>query len=305
MKKTVLTLVNSVFCLLLIAQATTTSEVATVQPTVLIVPFTTSGQDALSLYETKFEYRAIISEITNAINKKGFTPQDLQEVIAKIKENEALDVLKDVEADPVQKIINNTSADIVVKAEIYILSENGANSVQLTMKAVDKATGKALFASPLLSSPSFKTNDFAYIAQRILNQDDAIGAFLNGLSTEFQKIAANGRSIQIRIVANDKTTYALDDETPKGDYLADLLIDWVKANAYKNYYKIKSQTAKELYFEEVRIPFKDQAGNNYDINLFAREVRKAVANICSQKDGNKPKVETPIVANGVIRVFLP
>ena len=154
MKKTTLTLLCSIFLLLLSAQAPT-KEVATIQPTVLIVPFTTTGQDALALYETKFEYRAIISEITNAINKKGFTPQDLQEVIAKVKENEAMDVLKDVEADPIQKIINNTSAEIVIKAEIYILSENGANSVQLTMKAIDKATGKALFASPLLSSPSF------------------------------------------------------------------------------------------------------------------------------------------------------
>ena len=302
MKKITYSILCSLFSLLAAAQS---KEVATVQPSVLIVPFTTSGQDALALYESKFEYRAIISEITNAINKKGFTPQDLQEVIAKVKENEAVGALKDVESDPVQKIINNTSADIVIKAEIFILSENGTNSVQLTMKAIDKATGKALFASPLLSSPAFKTNDFAYIAQRILNQDDAIGAFLNGLTAEFQKIAVNGRSIQVRIQQNDKTTYNLDDETSKGDNLADLIIDWFKANAYKNYYKIKSQTAKELYFEEVRIPFKDGNGNNYDINLFAREVRKALANICSQKNGIKPKVETPIVAGGVIRIILP
>ena len=41
---------------------------------------------------------------------------------------------------------------------------------------------------------------------------------------------------------------------------------------------------------------KDETGNNYDINTFAREVRKAVATICLKKDGVKPKVETPKVA---------
>ena len=173
------------------------------------------------------------------------------------------------------------------------------------MKAIDKATGKVLFTSPLLSSPPFKTTDYAYIVQRLLNQDDAIGAFLTGVSSELQKVAENGRSIQISIVQNTNSTYNLEDENANGDYLSDLLIDWIKKTAYKNYYKIKTQTAKELYFEEVRIPIKDTLGNNYDINTFAREARKAVASICSQKNGIKPKVETPKVANGIIRIILP
>ena len=42
------------------------------------------------------------------------------------------------------------------------------------MKAIDKSDRKVLFTSPLLSSPSFKTTDYAYIVQRLLNQDDAI-----------------------------------------------------------------------------------------------------------------------------------
>jgi hypothetical protein len=61
---------------------------STVQPTIVVVPFTTTGQDALNLYESKFEYRAIINEINNAINNRGsFMPQDLQEIISRIKEN--------------------------------------------------------------------------------------------------------------------------------------------------------------------------------------------------------------------------
>jgi hypothetical protein len=304
MKKILTSIFSVVFSLSLIAQ-TNAADVSTVQPTVLVVPFTTTGESALSLYEEKFEYRTIVNEISNAINKRGFSPQDLQEVIAKIKENSAIKKLDDVESNPIQEILDNTSADIVVKAEINVHYENNVNSVQILMKAIDKATGKVLFASPLLSSPSFKTTDYAYIVQRLLNQEDAIGTFLTGVSGELQKVTVNGRSIQISIVQNANTTYNLEDENASGDYLSDLIIDWVKKNSYKNYYKIKTQTAKELYFEEVRIPIKDATGNNYDINTFAREVRKAIAVICSQKNNVKPKVETPKIANGIIRIILP
>ena len=99
------------------------TNTATVQPTVVVVPFTTTGQDALSLYETKFEYRAIINEINNAINSRGsFMPQDLQEIISRIKENTVLNEINNVDIDPTKRILDNTSADILIKAEIYIFS---------------------------------------------------------------------------------------------------------------------------------------------------------------------------------------
>lgn len=284
----------------------TSKDVTTVQPTILVIPFTNTGENALTLYESKFEYRAIISAITNAINGRGFTPLDLQEVIAKKNEDETVDVLNSTEIDPLDKLYRNTSADIVIKAEIHIIPENGANIVEITMKAIDKATGVSLYSSPVLSSPAFKTNDFAYIVQRLLNQDDAIGAFLSGLSIKFQKIAIEGRGIQIRIIPNENTTFNLDDETVNGDYLSDLIIAWVKANSFKNYYKIKINTNKELYFDEVRIPIKDSNGDNYSIDAFSIQVRKAISSICAQKVGTstKPKI-TPQVANGVIRIYLP
>jgi hypothetical protein len=276
-----------------------------VQPSVVVVPFTKSGEDALSLYESKFEYRAIINEINNAITTRGFLPQDLQEIISRIKENSILNDLNNVNIDPVKRIIDNTTADILIKAEIFIYSENQLNSVQVTLKAVDKGSGKTLFASPLLSSPNFKTTDFAYLAKRVLSEGDAIGAFCNGMSLAFQNIAKNGRSIQIIFETNDNSTFSLDDEDSSYNNLGDLLVDLVKKRAYNGYYKIKTQTSKQLYFEEVRVPlFKD--GSNYDINLFARDFRKDYGDLFLKiKPGLRPKIATPIISNGVIRFFLP
>lgn len=285
----------------------TGQSVATVQPTIVVVPFTTTGQDALSLFETKFEYRAIINEINNAINNRGsFMPQDLQEIISRIKENTVLNELNGVDIDPVKRILDNTTADILIKAEINIFSENGLNSVQITLKAIDKGSSKTMYASPLLTSPNFKTTDFAYLAKRVLTENDAIGSFCNGVSNAFQKIAETGRSIQVIFETNMASTFKLDDEDKDLNTLGDLIIDWVKMSSYKGYYKIRTQTANQIYFEEIKIPLKAEDGSNYDINMFARELRKALAEICGKiKAGERPKIATPLIANGVIRFYLP
>jgi hypothetical protein len=92
----------------------------------------------------------------------------------------------------------------------------------------------------LLSSPSFKTTDYAYIVQRLLNPRRCIGTFLTGVSGELQKVAVNVEAYKLAFVQNANTTYNLEDENATGDYLSDLIIDWVKKNSYKNYYKIKN-----------------------------------------------------------------
>ena len=283
------------------------TNTATVQPTVVVVPFTTTGQDALSLYETKFEYRAIINEINNAINSRGsFMPQDLQEIISRIKENTVLNEINNVDIDPTKRILDNTSADILIKAEIYIFTENALNSVQITLKAIDKASGKTMFASPLLTSPSFKTTDFAYLAKRVLTEGDAIGAFCNGVSNAFQSIALNGRSIQVIFETTGTSNYKLDDEDKDMNTFGDLIIDWVKKTAYKGYYKIRTQTPKQIYFEEIKIPLKAADGSNYDVNTYAKEFRKTIAEICVKvKGGDRPKIPTPLISNGVVRFYIP
>ena len=283
------------------------SETATIQPTVVVVPFTVSGQDALSLYESKFEYRAIINEINNSIANRGsFMTQDLQEIISRIKENSVLNEINNVESDPTKKILDNVTADILIKAEINIFSENGLNSVQITLKAIDKASGKTIYASPLLTSPNFKTTDFAYLAKRVLTEADAIGTFCNGVSSAFQFIALNGRSIQVIFESTTSSVINLEDEDKDANTFSDVIIDWVRKTSFKGYYKIRTQTAKQVYFDEIKIPLKTPEGQIYDINMYARELRKFISQAAPNfRNGERLKIPTPLISNGVIRVYLP
>ena len=57
---------------------------------------------------------------------------------------------------------------------------------------------------------------------------------------------------------------------------------------------------------EIKIPIKDETGATYDINMYARQLRKGLSDICLQiKGGERPKIATPLISNGVIRVYLP
>ena len=60
----------------------------------------------------------------------------------------------------------------------------------------------------------------------------------------------------------------------EGLTLSDELELWMSENAYKNNYHIQGTTDKQMIFDDVRIPLKDQNGNNYNINKFGLELMK-------------------------------
>ena len=53
-------------------------------------------------------------------------------------------------------------------------------------------------------------------------------------------------------------------------------------NAYKNNYHIQGTTDKEMIFDEVRIPLKDENGNNYNINKFGLKLFKYLRSLNMQ-----------------------
>lgn len=279
-------------------------EVVQVQPSIIVVPYTSSGENAFVKYEEQFSYRAAITEISNALNERGFRPENLDESIRSMKEDEAISTLKGVTFDPVQKILNNSSADIVIKAEIYIFTENELNSVQIRLTAVEKSSNNVLYDKNFEASPSFKSKDFGYLAQRCLTNNGQLEQFVNGLNSSFADIIANGKAIKVIIEVGETSTYLLDDEV-QSEYISDQILDWCKANAYKNNLHIKTNASKQLYIDELRIPLRNKDKTNYDINSFSKELRIAILDICQKKDGVRPKLPKPIVNAGTIRIVMP
>jgi hypothetical protein len=293
--------------LAIISTNTYGQNVEQVQPTIMVMPFTKSGENALELYENDFKWQSIIARINNAFQERGFRPKDLQETINQVKRTKAISSLRNANFSVEEAIYAEARTDIIIKATINIHTEDGGttNAVQITLNAIETSSRMALYSSPLASSPPFKTTDYGYLVDRVLTEENRIEKFVDGLNEAFSQIISLGKAITIEIIVTEDSVFKLDDEIGDNlDFVSELITEWVKQNANKNQYRIKQDSESVLSFDEVRIPLRTESGNNYSINDFSRSMSRAIAKIC-RKDGVKSKRTKPSVSEGTIRIILP
>lgn len=239
----------------------------TVQPKIMVVPYTTEGQDTREFIESDPNIRIVLSKVKEAFDKRGYTTVDFETKLKAQSVNNAM--AGGSQRNVKTMIIQGSGADIYVEVE-YQVEKSGGTSVKALMKACDVSTGAAL-ASKDAFSGKFYTEDIGRLAGVAVEKvaDD----FLNVIQTKFDDIVANGRSIVIDFTVDEASAITLQQDMG-GEELADLLTDWIAEHAYQNNYHIQGSTELELIFDDVRIPLKDSAGRNYNIQHFNRELRQ-------------------------------
>jgi len=281
------------------------NEIIGVQPSIMVVPYTNSGQNALQEYEQKQEYKSIIATINSSFQDRNFYPKDLQETVNQVIKNKGINSLENLNFDIVEEILAEARPDIVVKAQINIHNEGSGNSVQIILNAIEVSSRRPLSTLPQLSSPHFQTDDYGYIVNRLLKQDNNIESFINKLNVAFGETITKGQAITIIIQSPNESKFKLDDEIGDNfDTVSDLITEWIKKNAYKNQYRPGRSDKQTLTFDEVRIPLRDENGNNYNILEFEKSLRKAIRLIISKRDKEGTKF-TPVINEGTIKIVLP
>ena len=95
---------------------------------------------------------------------------------------------------------------------------------------------------------------------------------LDLMQVKFTDIVNNGRSISVYFGFDSASALSMSTEIGnEGLTLADQLELWMSEHAYKNNYHIQGTTDKKMIFDDVKIPLKDDNGNNYNINKFGLE----------------------------------
>lgn len=265
MKKTILLLFLS--CLGLIAKA---QEAITVQPKIMVVPFTKEGEDIRTVLEEDVNKRIALTKIKEAFDSRGFTTVDFFGKLKSLSKTNALAM--DNQTDLKTMIIQQSGADIYVDAEIDVLFSGNGNSVKVIITAYDISTGNSL-SNKVGESGKFYTDDIGKLALKAIESqaDD----FLNTMQTKFNDIVLNGSSINVTFGFAPTSKYSMSSEIgSEGLTLSDELETWMSEHAYKNNYHIQGTTDKQMIFDDVHIPLKDQNGNNYNINKFGLELMK-------------------------------
>lgn len=244
-------------------------SVTTVQPKIMVIPYTKEGEDIRSVLESDVNKRITLTKIKEAFDSRGFTTVDFT---AKLKAASGNAVFAaDNKTDLKSQIIQQSGADVYVEAETDVLLSSTGNSVKIIITAYEISTGNSL-ANKIGESGKFYTDDIGKLASKAI--ESCAGDFLNVMQAKFTDIVNNGKSIIVNFGFAEASPYAMSSEVgTQGLQLSDELELWMEEHAYKNNYHIQGTTDKQMIFDDVRIPLKDpNTGNNYNTNKFALEI---------------------------------
>ena len=248
-------------------------QVQTVQPKIMVIPFTKEGEDIRNILEADVNKRIAITKIKEAFDSRGFTTVDFIAKLKAAKDNNTF--VSDNQTDIKTQIIQMSGADIYVQAEVNVQKGQSGTSVTLILTGYEASTGNSL-SNKIGESGKFFTDDIGKLASKAV--ESVAEDFLNVMQTKFTDIVNNGKSVIIDISFDASSQYNMSSEIGSdGLPLSDQLEMWMEKNAFKNNYHIQGTTDLKMIFDDVKIPLKDQAsGNNYNPNKFALELWKFI-----------------------------
>ena len=264
MKRVILSIIVSLLCCVVFGQT------VTVQPKIMVIPYAKQGEDISQVIENDVNKRIVLAKIREAFDSRGFTTVDFAAKLKSISRSNGL--AQDSQTDLKAMIIQNSGADIYVEAEMDILISSSGNSVKTILTAYDVSTGGSL-SNKVGDSGKFYTDDIGKLGAKAVEK--VADEFLNTMQVKFTDIVENGRSIIVDFGFDAASSIAMSTEIgSEGLALSDHLELWMSEHAYKNNYHIQGTTDKKMIFDDVRIPLKDDNGNNYNINKFGLEFMK-------------------------------
>jgi hypothetical protein len=248
-------------------------QVQTVQPKIMVIPFTKEGEDIRTILEADVNKRIALTKIKESFDSRSFTTVDFVAKLKAAKDNNTF--TSDNQTDIKTQIIQMSGADIYVQAEVNVQKGQSGTSVTLILTGYEASTGNSL-SNKIGESGKFFTDDIGKLASKAV--ESVAEDFLNVMQTKFTDIVNNGKSVIIDISFDASSQYNMSSEIGSdGLPLSDQLEMWMEKNAFKNNYHIQGTTDLKMIFDDVKIPLKDQAsGNNYNPNKFALELWKFI-----------------------------
>ncbi len=267
------------FCFSSIAQTTPpANKVNTVQPKIMVIPFTKEGEDIRTILEQDINRRVAISKVKEGFDNRGFTTVDFS---AKLKT--ALDdklFTSENQSDFKTALVEMSGADIYVEVEVPpMISTSGGNAARLILQAFDASTANSL-GNKVCESNRMNTTDYGALVMSALSKTNlgskvspCLEEFLNAMQIKFNDIVENGRSVKVDFSLAPGSKFKFSTEiSPDGLPLSDVLDTWMGENSVKNNYHVQGVTDVKVFFDDVRIPLKDERGNNYNPNKFALKI---------------------------------
>ena len=236
----------------------------TAKPKIMVIPYTVEGEDIRTVLENDVNKRIALTKIKEAFDQRGYTTVDFFAKVKALSKATALGSTQ--QQDMKTMIVQQSGADVYVEAETNLLESPTGNAMKVILSGYETYTANSL-ANAVCESGKFYTDDYGKLTARAV--ETGVDNFLNTMQDKLLDIADNGQSISVTIGVDGASSCSMAQEVG-GDGLAlsDALELWVEKNAYKGNYHIQGTTDKQMLFDDIRIPLKDENGRTYNINKF-------------------------------------
>lgn len=234
------------------------------RPKIMVIPYTMQGEDLRTVLENDVNKRIALTKIKESFDQKGYTTVDF---LAKLKALSKATALGNSQQQDVKTmIIQQSGADVYVEAETNLQESPSGNAMKVILSAYETSTANSL-ANAVCESGKFYTDNYGKLTSRAV--ETGIDKFLNTMQEKLIDIAENGQSIAMTVGVDEASSRSMSQEVGGGGLaLSDTLEMWVEENAYKGNYHIQGTTDKQMLFDDIRIPPKDENGRTYTINKF-------------------------------------
>ena len=251
------------------------------QPSMMILPYTKTGESALDLYQNTEEYRALIIAMEQAFIDNGAELRDLEGTIKNAKEMMTREANKYIDIN--DAINRNATAEITIAPEINYQDDGSYVQFGILMKALDTSTGKLLYTGKYISSPSIpRSTNMMDVATNIMKFDKGEGpyiqVFLSGMRRAFENMVNEGRLVKIIILTDDNSDYKLNDEANDDfDLISDVIAEFIENNSMSS--SVSSSSDNRMEFD-VKIAVRDEDGKPYNLRKFSKSIRKTILRTC-------------------------
>ena len=241
-------------------------EVKTIQPRIMVIPYTKEGEDIRTVLEGDINKRIALSKIKESFDKRGYTTVDFTSRLKSAMGNAVF--VGATKTDVKAQIIQMSGADVYVEAEIDLSQNNySAKKVKVLLQAYEATSGNSL--ANIIGESKLISNDVGLLVSKAV--EGSIEEFLNTIQSKFTDIVNDGKTVLVTIGFDANSAHDLSSQVGAGGaLLSDLIEVWMSENSYKNYYHLQGVSDTEMLFDDVRIPLRDPVtNNNYTLNRFA------------------------------------
>lgn len=242
----------------------------TVQPKIMVIPFTKEGEDIRTVLESDFNKRIAISKVKEGFDKRGFSTVEFRQVLSSMANDQVIQAAS--QSDIKSRVIEQSRCDIYVEVEVHAISQGGQDRVSMITNAFLAANGASLANKNTMTDPYHGVPIEMIV-------DKATGAklddFLATMQEKFNGYIDDGVPIRMEVSIAQGAKPLSRAIGEKGDELGDAIEEWLQKNAYKNNYHISGRTPIHMTVDEVRIPMVDQATKiNFNPSQFSLELVK-------------------------------